>query len=117
MQKFIDSTLVVISKMKNDTNKVILLCDVSNAYYSIVKHYKTVDAKKYLLKFKVLVNILPLDDKAIELALASDFGDFEDGLQYFVAMDYDSDILITRNKKDFKSSKIPVMTAGEYLKR
>ena len=61
--------------------------------------------KKYLLKFKVLVNILPLEDKAIELALASDFGDFEDGLQYFVAMDYESDIIITRNKKDFKSSK------------
>jgi predicted nucleic acid-binding protein len=50
----------------------------AKAYYSIVKHYKAVDAKKYLLQFKVLVNILPLEDKAIELALASDFGDFED---------------------------------------
>lgn len=88
----------------------------ANAYYSIVKHHKAVEAKKYLLKFKVLVKILPLDDKAIELALASDFGDFEDGLQYFTAMDYGSDIIITRNKKDFKNSKIPVMTAGEYLK-
>lgn len=89
----------------------------ANAYYSIAKHYKTVDAKKYLLKFKVLVTILPLEDKAIELALASDFSDFEDGLQYFVAMAYKSDIIITRNKKDFKSSKIPVMTAGEYMKK
>jgi predicted nucleic acid-binding protein len=89
----------------------------ANAYYSIVKHYKAVDAKKYLLKFKVLVTILPLEDKAIELALASDFADFEDGLQYFIAMDNESDILITRNKKDYKTSKIPVMTAGEYLNR
>lgn len=89
----------------------------ANAYYSIVKHYKAIDAKKYLLKFKVLVTILPLEDKAIELALASDFADFEDGLQYFIAMDNESDILITRNKKDFKTSKIPVMTAGEYLNR
>ena len=89
----------------------------ANAYYSIVKHHKSVDAKKYLSKFKVLVEILPLEDKAIELALASDFGDFEDGLQYFIAMDYECDIIVTRNKKDFKSSKIPVMTAAEYLKR
>ena len=89
----------------------------ANAYYSIVKHHKTVDAKKYLSKFKVLVEILPLEDKAIELALASDFGDFEDGLQYFIAMDYECDIIVTRNKKDFKNSKIPVMTAAEYLKR
>jgi predicted nucleic acid-binding protein len=89
----------------------------ANAYYSIVRHYKSVDAKKYLSKFKVLVEILPLEDKAIELALASDFVDFEDGLQYFTAMDYESDIILTRNKKDFKTSKLPVMTAAEYLKR
>lgn len=89
----------------------------ANAYYSIVKHHKSVDAKKYLSKFKVLVNILPLEDKAIELALASDFEDFEDGLQYFVAMDYECDLIITRNTKDFKNSKIPVMTAGEFLKK
>jgi predicted nucleic acid-binding protein len=89
----------------------------ANAYYSIAKHYKAVDAKKFLLKFKVLVNILPLEEKAIELALASDFSDFEDGLQYFVAMDFQSDIIITRNKKDFKNSKIPVLTAGEYLNK
>lgn len=41
----------------------------------------------------------------------------EDGLIYFVAMDNESDIIITRNKKDFKNSKIPVMTAGEYIRR
>jgi len=101
--------------------KEIQLCisslSFANAYYSIVKHHKEVDAKKYLAKFKVLVKVLPLEDKAIELALASDFNDFEDGLQYFVAMDNESDIIITRNKKDFKKSKIPVMTAGEYLRK
>jgi len=63
------------------------------------------------------VDIFPLEDKAIELALASDFRDFADGLQYFVAMDNEADVIITRNKKDFNSSKIPVMTAGEYLKK
>ncbi|SHG50855.1 PIN domain-containing protein [Flavobacterium micromati] len=89
----------------------------ANAYYSIVRHHKEVDAKKYLSKFKVLVTILSLTDKAIELALASDFKDFEDGLQYFVAMDNAADVIITRNKKDYANSKIPVMTAGEYMSR
>lgn len=101
--------------------KEIQLCisslSFANAYYSIVKHHREVDAKKYLAKFKVLVKVLPLEDKAIELALVADFNDFEDGLQYFVAMDNESDIIITRNKKDFKNSKIPVMTAEEYLRK
>ena len=102
---------------KDEIQILISSLTFANAYYSIVKHYKDVDAKKYLAKFKVLVKILPLDDKAIELALVSDFSDFEDGLQYYIAMDNQADIIITRNKKDFKSSTIPVLTAGEYLNK
>ena len=102
---------------KKEIHLCISSLSFANAYYSIAKHHKEVDAKKYLAKFKVLVTVLPLEDKAIELALASEFNDFEDGLQYFTAMDNDSDIIITKNKKDFKNSKIPVLTAGEYLKK
>ncbi|CAM3960846.1 PIN domain-containing protein [Flavobacterium antarcticum] len=102
---------------KKEVNLFISSLTFANAYYSIVRHHKEVDAKKYLSKFKVLVTILSLEDKAIELALASDFKDFEDGLQYFIAMDNEADIIITRNKKDFINSKIPVMTAGEYLSK
>jgi predicted nucleic acid-binding protein len=67
--------------------------------------------------FKVLVTVLPLEDKSIELALAADFTDFEDGLQYFTAINYGADAIVTRNKKDFKNSFIPVMTAGEFLEK
>jgi predicted nucleic acid-binding protein len=102
---------------KREIQLCISSLSFANAYYSIVKHHKDIDAKKFLAKFKVLVKVLPLEDKAIELALASDFNDFEDGLQYFIAMDNESDIIITRNKKDFKNAKIPVMTAGEYIRR
>lgn len=102
---------------KNEVNLFISSLTFANAYYSIVRHHKEVDAKKYLSKFKVLVTILSLEDKAIELALASDFKDFEDGLQYFIAMDNEADVIITRNKKDFANAKIPVMTAEEYLSR
>ena len=114
---YIDAQNLFTLSDKKEIELQISSLTFANAYYSIAKHHKAIDAKKYLQKFKVLVNILPLEDKAIELALASDFGDFEDGLQYYIAMNYESDVIITRNKKDFKSSKIPVMTAEEYLKR
>ncbi len=87
----------------------------ANAYYSILRHHKDIDARRFLSKFKVLVSVLPVDDKCIELALASDFVDFEDGLQYFVALENQAEVIITRNKKDFKSAKIPVMSAEEFL--
>ena len=61
--------------------------------------------------------MLPLDDKIIGLALNdSDFEDFEDGLQYFTAIENGQDCIITRNLKDYKKSRIPVMNAEQYLK-
>ncbi len=45
----------------------------------------------------------------------SQFKDFEDAMQYHSAMHAGSEAVITRNGKDFTNSKIPVMTAGEYL--
>jgi len=69
-----------------------------------------------LRKFKVLVNVLSLDDKIIDLALSDEmFADFEDGLQYYTALESNIDVILTRNKKDFKYSRIPVLTAKEYL--
>lgn len=47
--------------------------------------------------------------------LQSEFKDFEDGLQYQCAISSDCDCIITRNKKDFITSSIPVMTASEFL--
>ena len=65
-----------------------------------------------------LVELLSLDDKITELALSDDnFQDFEVGLQYYSAIENQIDIIITRNNKDFKNSKIPVLTVKEFLAR
>ena len=56
-----------------------------------------------------------MDDKIIDLSLNSDFKDFEDAIQYFTALENKIGIIITRNLKDFKLSKIPVMNADDYL--
>ncbi|SDE29423.1 type II toxin-antitoxin system VapC family toxin [Niabella drilacis] len=90
---------------------------IANTHYILLKHYKPDEAKKILATFKVLVSVLPIDDKIIELALASDFKDFEDAIQYFTAMEHQIDVIITRNKKDFKGSSISLLTAKEYLHR
>ena len=89
----------------------------ANTHYLLSKYQKTNEARKTLIKFKVLVKVAPLDDKIVELALASDFRDFEAAMQYYTALENDIDIIITRNIKDFKSASIPVMTAREYLNK
>ena len=44
----------------------------------------------------------------------SEFKDFEDGVQYFCAKKVDTDLIITRNKKDFKMSDIEVLSPVEF---
>jgi predicted nucleic acid-binding protein len=90
---------------------------IANTNYLLLKLKSPDEVKSILRKFKLLVNILPLEDKVINLALNDkDFKDFEDGLQYFTAIENSQDIIITRNLKDFKNSKIPVMTADQFIK-
>jgi len=87
----------------------------SNLNYILSKQFTNKKARQILTTFKVLINILPINEKIIELALASDFSDFEDALQYHCALSENCKILITRNAKDFKKAAIAVMTPDEYL--
>jgi len=90
----------------------------ANTNYILSKLKSAKEARVILRKFKVLVNLLSLDDKITELALSDEsFPDFEDGLQYYSAIENQVDIIISRNKKDFKNSKLPVLTAKEFLAR
>lgn len=89
----------------------------TNTYYILSKYYSFSEAKKILSKFKVLVEVLPTTDKIIDLALASDFNDFEDAIQFYTALESNLHVIITRNKKDFKNNLIPVFSAKEFLKK
>lgn len=88
----------------------------ANTNYVLTKLKSAREARVILRKFKVLVHILTLDDKITELALNDDeFPDFEDGLHYYSASENRMKAILTRNKNDFKNSKIPVLTAKEFL--
>ena len=88
----------------------------ANTNYILSKMTNSTTSREVLTKFKVLVTVAALNDKIIELALNDkSFSDFEDGLQYYTAMENEADIIITRNLKDFKNSILPVITAQTYL--
>ena len=88
----------------------------ANVNYILSKQFASDQARKKLLNFKTLVSILPVNDKIIELALGSDFKDFEDAIQYFTAIEGSLTTLLTRNLKDFKKAEIGVFTPEQFLK-
>ena len=73
--------------------------------------------QRKLSGFCEICKLSPVDDNVVRQSLASDFTDFEDALQYYSALTVNSEVIITRNGKDFVNSKLPVMTANEWLER
>lgn len=102
---------------KKEIKLYISALTFANTHYLISRHHSTSETRKILSKFKILADVLSLDDKIIGLSLVSDFKDFEDAIQYFTAVENNMDVIITRNKRDFKNSVLPLLSAGEYLKR
>jgi predicted nucleic acid-binding protein len=100
-----------------DKEKVSLFTSalsIANVGYMLLKKRKPEDAKLILRKLKLLIGILSLDEKVINLALNdNEFKDFEDGLQYYTALENNIEIIVTRNLKDFENSNVPVMTARQ----
>lgn len=83
--------------------------------YLLTKQYSAPESRQLLRKFKLLVQVLAVDEKIISLSLESDFKDFEDAIQYFTAIENKVPLILTRNLKDFRTATIPVMTAESYL--
>jgi predicted nucleic acid-binding protein len=102
----------------SDDGKIQILISalaVANIHYLISKQLSSNEAKQIIRKFKLLVNIVPINEKIIDLALNSDFKDFEDAIQYYCALENDVELLLTRNLKDYKKAQISVMTAQDFI--
>lgn len=89
---------------------------IANVAYILRRQLSSEELTSILKKLLLLLNILPLDERVVNHALVNaEFADFEDCLQYYTAIDNSQNIIITRNLKDYKNSKLPVMTAAQYL--
>lgn len=104
-------SLVETGEIKAHVSPII----IANLYYILRKIEGRDRTIKNLMKIKLLVNIVPIGEKIIELALASEFNDFEDAVQYYAARENGIHYLLTRNIKDYQKADITVMTAEEYL--
>lgn len=86
-----------------------------NTVYVVSRNIEEKLVLDALKKFRIICNVSTIDEIVIDKSLISNFNDFEDAVQYFSALHHKSEIIITRNKKDFKNSEIPVMSPTEFL--
>lgn len=86
-----------------------------NVHYFLDKFERR--SKIHLLKtLRSIVDIVEIGKHEIDMALISNFPDFEDAVQYHAAIKAEAEAIITRNIKDYKYSSLPVLTAEQFLK-
>jgi len=87
----------------------------ANIDYVLRSQYSTTHSRQTIGKFKTIVNVLSVNSKTIDLAVASDFNDFEDAIQYCCAIENNLTTIITRNIKDYKKATIKVLTPETFI--
>ncbi|HRH39864.1 MAG TPA: hypothetical protein PK760_16055, partial [Flavobacteriales bacterium] len=88
----------------------------SHWFYHFRQKKSSAVALAKLIAVKPLIAVATTDERVVEQALASDFGDFEDALQYFCALREGVDVFLTRNLADYRSAKLKVLTPEAFLK-
>ena len=90
---------------------------INNIYYIVRRflgHNKTIEVVELLTE---MTEIIGTTKSEIVQALRNEFSDYEDSVQYSSALTVQGlDAIITRNIKDYKNSKIAVMTPLNFLK-
>ena len=103
----------------SDRGEVVLhisALSFANISYILRKKLGKQGVAKVLRDLALIVSVSDLTAKTVQLALNDDdFSDFEDGLQYYSALEVGASMIITRNLNDFSAASIPVLTAAQYL--
>ena len=84
--------------------------------YILRKQLSMSKTRQALTGIRAICKVCTSGEKEIDLAMVSEMKDFEDSFQYFTAINNSANVIITRNPKDFKGSKIPILSAEEYIK-
>ena len=100
----------------DETYEFVSSSAVTDVFYHVNKELRnSYEAQNKLRELLYIITVLDVTQEDIFRALDMRWKDFEDALQYAVALSNRVDIVITRNKKDYEGGPIPVMTPSEFL--
>lgn len=101
----------------NKITGVISALTIPNIVYIMRKELDAQKTREVIEKLQLVFVVADLKSEDIKRALAMNFLDFEDALQSASALRVKADYIITRNIKDFTSSRVPAIKPKELLDR
>lgn len=135
MRVFVDANILVSVLNKeyplfSNTARIISLADhkkftiftssvcLAIAFYFAEKKSSTLQAKQKLGMLASKLSIAGIGKKEVEKSLANkQINDFEDGIQYYAAIENKCSVIITEDTEDYYFSAIEVLDAETFLKK
>ena len=102
--------------------KIYTSCDVATNIYYITSKYVSKDKALDGLEFlKTSVSIIPFGEKELSKTIElmrkdSDYKDFEDTIQYILALNTKCDVIVTNDKR-FVSKEIECLSSSEFVQK
>ena len=94
---------------------IISAITINNIYYILRKLKDKETAKNFITEILESFEIIPLTKDILSHADKISIDDYEDGIQFFSALDCGCDFLITRNAKDYPRIGIKIIAPGEFI--
>ena len=115
-EPFYDSASDVIGLSQGGVGLFVSASAITDIYYIVSKAMKSKKIAMSLLKNLLEnINVAAVTDNEIRMAVNLDWNDFEDAVQYAAGDSIDVDYIVTRNKADFTSSTLPIVSPDELL--
>ena len=112
---FLNSRIITLAGLFSDTENYVCAHTILDVNYFLRKQYGSTKAQDIIEQNLNFLNLAPTTEIEISKALTYRWNDFEDAVVSASAETICADFIITRNKKDFKMSKIRVLTPSEFL--
>jgi predicted nucleic-acid-binding protein len=115
-QPFYEMGTKILGLSKGGIELFISASAITDIYYIVRKNRGSKETAMTLLKTMLLsVDAASVTGNEIRRAIALDWGDFEDAVQYAAGERIAVDYVITRNAADFAFAAIPVISPEELL--
>ena len=113
---FSQNAQTLFSKVeKAEITGMLCATTVTTIHYLVQKFYSKKNSHDIITSLLKLFEIAPVTRLVLSEALDSDDRDYEDSVLYKAAFHYGADVIVTRDRKGFDKSEIPVMNPKELL--
>lgn len=114
---FAESQAIIQMAFDKQITMLVSATTIINAFYLLRKYYDADTLYDKMRSLFLLANVSDVTSEILAGALAEQWKDFEDCIQYLSATNIEADVIVTRNVKDYMSTSTPVLTPTEFLDR